>query len=102
METTLNLTEATKEIELDDSGSAKTLYGELNTNLKDIENLYNIKVHSRGTKLVLKGKEQDIGEAGELIDSVYSLVKKGYVPDPGDLELASRVLKDAAEGFLRP
>ena len=99
METTLNLTEATKEIELDDSNTVKILYGELNTNLKDIENLYNIKVHSRGTKLVLKGKEQDIGEAENLIHSVYELIKKGYVPDPGDLELASRVLKEGSTGL---
>ncbi len=49
MDTTLNLTETTKEIELDDSSVVKILYGELNTNLKDIENLYNIKVHSRGS-----------------------------------------------------
>ena len=93
METTLNLTEDTKEIELDDSGIVKILYGELNTNLKDIENLYDIKVHSRGTKLVLKGKKENIEEADTLIHSVYELIKKGYVPDPGDLELASRVLK---------
>ena len=42
MDTTLNLTETTKEIELDDSSVVKILYGELNTNLKDIENLYKI------------------------------------------------------------
>jgi phosphate starvation-inducible PhoH-like protein len=95
METTLNLTEDTKEIELDDSSVVKILYGELNTNLKDIENLYNIKVHSRGTKLVLKGKRKDIEEADTLIHSVYELIKKGYVPDPGDLELASRVLRES-------
>ncbi len=95
METTLNLTEDTKEIELDDSGIVKILYGELNTNLKDIENLYDIKVHSRGTKLVLKGKKENIEEADTLIHSVYELIKKGYVPDPGDLELASRVLKES-------
>ena len=95
MDTTLNLTETTKEIELDDSSVVKILYGELNTNLKDIENLYNIKVHSRGTKLVLKGKEEDLQKAETLIHSVYELVKKGYVPDPGDLELASRVLTES-------
>ncbi len=95
MDTTLNLTETTKEIELDDSSVVKILYGELNTNLKDIENLYNIKVHSRGTKLVLKGKEEDLQKSETLILSVYELIKKGYVPDPGDLELASRVLTES-------
>jgi len=44
MDTTLNLTEATKEIELDNSDFVKILYGELNSNLKDIENLYKFKV----------------------------------------------------------
>ena len=99
MDTTLNLTEASKELELDDSGSAKILYGELNTNLKDIETLYGIKVHSRGTKLVLKGNEPDVDDAVNLIESVYELIKKGYVPDPGDLELASRVLKEGTTGL---
>ena len=95
MDTTLNLSENAKEIELDDSNTVKILYGELNTNLKEIENLYNIKVHSRGTKLVLKGSEEDIQEADTFIHSVYELIKKGYVPDPGDLELASRVLRES-------
>ena len=99
MDTTLNLAESSKEIELDDSNTVKILYGELNTNLKEIENLYNIKVHSRGTKLVLKGKEEDLQEADTLIHSVYELIKKGYVPDPGDLELASRVLRESTTGL---
>jgi len=96
MDTTLNLTEDTKEIELDDSNNVKILYGELNTNLKEIENLYNIKVHSRGTKLVLKGRGKDLEEANTLIHSVYELIKKDYVPDPGDLELASRILRESS------
>jgi len=99
MDTTLNLTEATKEIELDNSDFVKILYGELNSNLKDIENIYKIKVHSRGTKLVLKGKEEDIQDAERLINSVYDLIAKGYVLDPGDLELASRVLKENSTGL---
>ena len=94
MDTSINLTEATKEIELDDSNLVKILYGELNSNLKEIETLYGIKVHSRGTKLVLKGKEDSVEDAGTLISSVYDLIAKGYVLDPGDIELASRVLRD--------
>jgi len=99
MDKTLNLTDATKEIELDNSDIVKILYGELNSNLKDIENLYTIKVHSRGTKLVLKGKEEDIKDAERLINSVSELIAKGYVLDPGDLELASRVLKENSTGL---
>lgn len=94
MDTSLNPTDSTKELELEDSNFVQSFYGELNGNLKEIENLYGVKVHSRGNKLILKGSEQKIEEAGELIKSVYDLVQKGYTLDPGDIELASRILKE--------
>ena len=94
METPLNLTEATRELELEDSDTAKSFFGELNGNLKEIENVYNVKVHSRGTKVILKGKEESVEQASKLISSVYDLVSKGYTLDPGDIELASRILKE--------
>ena len=94
MDTFLHSTDSTKELELENSQVVKSFYGELNGNLKEIENLYGVKVHSRGTKLVLKGSEEKIEEASDLIKSVYSLVEKGYSLDPGDIELASRILKE--------
>ncbi|MGI9554192.1 MAG: PhoH family protein [Thermodesulfobacteriota bacterium] len=94
MDTSIQTNETTKELELENSEVVKSFYGELNGNLKEIENLYGVKVHSRGTKLVLKGPGDKVGEASELIKSVYELVEKGYSLDPGDVELASRILKE--------
>ena len=85
---------STAELDLEDSNFVKYLYGKLNGNLKEIENLYDIKVHSRGTKLILKGSQEKIEEAGKLIKSIYALVERGYSLDPCDIELASRILEE--------
>ncbi len=86
--------ESTKYIEIDDPGFVKYLYGKLSGNLKEIENVYGVKIHSRGTQFVLKGPRDGVEETGKLIESLHALVEKGYNLEPCDIELASRILKE--------
>lgn len=94
MDSSLNLNEFTEELVLDDTNAVKQLYGELNGNLKEIENVFDIKVYSRGGKLTLKGKKERVNDARSLILKVYELILKGYNLDPGDIELAARILQE--------
>ena len=93
MDSSLNILESSLEFQLEDSNSVKHLYGELNANLKEIERIFNIKVYSRGGNLTLKGNDEDINKAKNLIINIYNLIQKDYVLDPGDFELAARVLE---------
>jgi len=48
----------TKEIIFEDSAIISHIYGENNSNLKEIENFFGVKIYSRGGKLSLQGGGQ--------------------------------------------
>ncbi len=87
-----------RELELENIEAVKVLYGELNSNLKEIENEFDISIHTRGNKVTLKGNEESTAEAGMLMGQMYSLIEKGYVLQPSDIKIAKRLLsqKDAS------
>ena len=66
-----------RELELENIEAVKVLYGELNSNLKEIENEFDISIHTRGNKITLKGNEERTAEAGMLMGQMYSLIEKG-------------------------
>lgn len=87
--------ETTREFLLEDSKAAQQIVGELNGNLKEVENIFNVKVHSRGGKLILRGEKQKVESAETLLREIYRLVMKGYILNPGDIELASGVIEQS-------
>ncbi len=86
--------EQTREFELENIEAAKVLFGELNSNLKEIENEFDISVHTRGNKVILKGDRQKTEEAEILVGQIYSLIEKGYVLQPSDIRIAKRLLSE--------
>jgi len=85
-------------LEFEDNNLVKELYGEHNENLKEIENLYDVKIHARGGKMHLEGQAPEVESADRFLREVYSLLEKGYSLDPADIELASRIVN---EGKIR-
>ena len=83
-----------KDMQFEDNNIVRELYGQQNENLKEIENLYGIKIHSRGGKLNLEGKSNEVESAYKFLSKIYTLMEKGYSLDPGDLELASRIVNE--------
>jgi phosphate starvation-inducible PhoH-like protein len=83
-----------KDMQFEDNNIVRELYGQQNENLKEIENLYGIKIHSRGGKLSLEGKSNEVESAYKFLSKIYTLMEKGYSLDPGDLELASRIVDE--------
>jgi len=84
----------TKEIIFEDSAIISHLYGENNSNLKEIENFFGVKIYSRGGKLSLQGRETDVEHTAKLLTQIYNIILKGYTLDPGDIELAARIIKE--------
>lgn len=87
-----------RELEFGDNNLVKELYGENNDNLKEIENHYGIKIHSRGGKLNLEGDTAGVETAHRFLKEIYGLLEKGYTLDPADIELATRIVD---EGKIR-
>jgi phosphate starvation-inducible PhoH-like protein len=84
----------TKELNFEDNGVLKQLYGEHNENLKEIENVFGVKIYSRGGKLSMKGGTEEVESAEKFLNEIYRLISKGYTLDPGDIELAARVVTE--------
>lgn len=82
------------ELEFDNISHVQILYGELNKNLKEIENLYSIKIHSKGNKLNLTGSQKGINSARKLILEIYNLIEKGYILQKDDISIAKRLLSE--------
>jgi phosphate starvation-inducible PhoH-like protein len=85
---------ANMDLQFEDNNLVRELYGQHNENLKEIENLYGIRIHSRGGKLSLEGETSEVASAYKFLNKIYSLMEKGYSLDPGDLELASRIVDE--------
>ncbi|MEM4657878.1 MAG: PhoH family protein [Candidatus Methanosuratincola sp.] len=85
----------TKEVNFEDSHLLAHLYGERNENLKEVENVFGIKVYTRGGKMSLVGGSEDVESAERFLREIYRLVQKGYTLVPGDIELAARVVLEA-------
>jgi len=95
MQETVNFeTEFTKELNFDDNDTLKQLYGEHNQNLKEIENILGVKIHSRGGKLSLRGEIDGVIIAEKLLNELYNIIDKGYTVDIGDIEPAARIVTE--------
>lgn len=81
-----------KELIFENNNSLKLLCGEKNSNVKEIERIFDIKLHTRGNKITLQGQPQNLGSAEKFTNKIYELIKKGYNLEPGDIELASRII----------
>ena len=81
-----------RELVFDDNAYVQELFGQHNRNLKEVENLFNVRIHSRGERLNIEGSTVDVESAYDFLMEVYGLLEKGYTLNPGDLELASRIV----------
>ena len=81
-----------KDLIFENNNSLKQLCGEKNSNIKEIEKIFDIKLHTRGNKITLQGQPQNLDNAEKFTNQIYELIKKGYNLEPGDIELASRII----------
>lgn len=81
-----------RDITFENTGSLKQLCGQKNYNIKEIEKLFGIKLHTRGNQFTLEGEADNLDNAERFINQIYRLINKGYNLEPGDIELASRII----------
>jgi len=84
--------EISREIDFEDNDTVKQLYGELNGNLKEIENIFGVNIYSRGGKVSLRGDPKDVESVERFLNEIYRIISKGYKLEPGDIEAAARIV----------
>jgi len=75
-----------------DNELVRVLFGEREKNLKIIERLEKIRIHSRGNELTLSGNRVSVDLAENLLIQLYALIEKGYPVYPPDIDYAHRIL----------
>ncbi len=81
-----------KRIVFSDNELARVLFGEREKNIKTIERLEKVKIHSRGNALTLSGDPLSVDLVENLLQQLYGLIEKGYPVFPTDIDYAYRIL----------
>ncbi len=76
----------------DDNAYCRELYGLRESHLKVLEKGLNIHLHSRGNELVIRGPQEKILLAKQLLEQMYNSIKKGHSMNA---DYVKRVVRDA-------
>jgi phosphate starvation-inducible PhoH-like protein len=79
-------------LHFEDAEEAKDLFGPHNDHLKAIEKNLEVKVHTKGSNVVIEGDELDVELAGRLLKELHGLLKRGYPIYVSDIDFAIRIL----------
>jgi phosphate starvation-inducible PhoH-like protein len=82
-----------KELEFQDPDLARELFGPEETNLSLLRNALHVQVHTRGTKAVVSGpEEQNVQTAARFLVQIYELLRLGHSLQRQDLEAGVRLM----------
>ena len=81
-----------QKISFPDNDLARVLFGEREKNIKAVERLEKVKIHSRGNTLTISGDRISVELAENLLRQLYALIEKGYPIYPVDVDYAHRIL----------
>jgi phosphate starvation-inducible PhoH-like protein len=76
------------------------LFGTYDENLRVIEKTSGVRIAARGGEIHLSGTATEVERAERLLLQMIDLLESGYSLRKGDVEIASRLLKDNPEAIL--
>ncbi len=76
-----------------DNSHAQHLFGQQNCHIDRIASQLDVKLHTRGSSVVIQGDSIDAALAQNLLDQLYGLIVKGFPVYPNDVDYAIRLLK---------
>lgn len=76
-----------------DNALAQQLFGEQNCHLDRISDLLNLRLHTRGSSVIIQGDAIDGALAKNLLEQLYGLLQKGFPVYPNDVDYAIRLLR---------
>jgi phosphate starvation-inducible PhoH-like protein len=94
-----------RKIAVPDEG-AESLFGTHDENLKHLEGLFNVRIRTSGSELIVEGDSADVSKAERVLDQLGSLIRDGYKLAKGDVKTASQLVAqdegvELADYFLR-
>ena len=81
------------ELTLDEQG-LHTLFGNHDENLRMIEDMFGVRISSRGNQITVQGASDTAGPVEKLLDEMQQLIAQGYPLKKSDISTAVRVVRD--------
>ncbi|MEA3485489.1 MAG: hypothetical protein U9R03_02155, partial [Candidatus Aerophobetes bacterium] len=88
-----------KKIKIEKKGDILLVCGKGDENLKLIEKELKVEFVLRDNFLKIKGEEEEIREAEEVIKEILSQTHKGYTPSKKELKVSLKRIKQGEEGL---
>src|SRR5512136_430542 len=77
--------------------SLQLLFGPLDENIRFLENLFGVRIHSRDSSIAIDGEEEDVAALEKILVDFSTLVERGHSITNGDLKAAfKQIAEDAA------
>lgn len=86
-------------LSFEDTHLARNLFGPREENIRHLRKYFNVKTSIRGNHLTLIGNKEDLESTGKVIHELESIVKKGFVIRPSDIEQAVRYVSHTQKGM---
>ncbi|MBI1729682.1 PhoH family protein [Candidatus Acetothermia bacterium] len=81
------------EIQLGDADQATALLGPHNRNLKSIQKLFEVRLQTKGDRMIVQGDETEVERVVRLFVKLSELVGQGHMPGVADVEYLSAEIK---------
>ena len=75
-------------ITIENELSLPSLFGEMDKNLRLIENTYGVMVHARGNKIQIEGEEKSVAKVEHLIKQLAAMLERGIISHMDDVSSA--------------
>ncbi len=89
-----------KNIDFDDNTTAQILFGDLNKNLKTIEQATDVNINVRGCSVCIEGRDHAVSITESTLKQLYTLIKKGYPVFSQDIIFGIKVLESSPKTKL--
>jgi phosphate starvation-inducible protein PhoH and related proteins len=80
-----------RKIAVPDEG-VESLFGTYDENLKHLEGVFNVRIRTTGSELIVEGESADVARAERVLDQLTSLMRDGYKLAKGDVKTASQLV----------
>ena len=70
----------------------ETLFGSCDENLRNLENLFNVRIRTDGHEFLVDGESVDVAKTRRVVGQLSSLIREGYRFSKGDVKRASHLV----------
>jgi phosphate starvation-inducible protein PhoH and related proteins len=86
---------------IDNERSLPSLYGDMDTNLRLIENTYGVILNVRGNRIQIEGEEKSVAKVEHLISQIADMLEQGIISQKDDVNAAIHAYSSGSSSALK-